>query len=140
MSNVHEVNDKRIVQLKEAIVKKKEELGKVQKFIPFTNCSLSFRGNLINIHTLNLITAQDLLIELNTIRLSVNDLGIKIEDYKLGNYNLLEWMSDIKAKMDVLKVKDEEVKLREMERTLDKLMSEAKRTELELDSIAEMLK
>lgn len=132
-------NDERIIQLKEGIAKKKEELGKVKKFTPVTNCALMIGGQSINIHTLDLARATNILIDLNIVRMSIEDLDLT--DYKYGGVHTVEeWMTDIKAKMDVLKVKDEEAKLREMERTLDKLMSEEKRTELELDSIAEMLK
>lgn len=131
-------NDERIIQLKEAIVKKKEELSKTSKFVPVTNCSLKYKENLYNIHALPLDTALSLAIQLNSMRLSVEDLGYGT--ILLSGYDIKDWIKDIKSKIDLLKVKEEELKLRDMERKLDKLLSEEKKTELVIDEIAELLK
>ena len=46
----------------------------------------------------------------------------------------------MKARLEVIATKREENNLKAMETKLDKLLSEDKKTELELDSIAELLK
>lgn len=50
------------------------------------------------------------------------------------------WIKDIKSKLSVLALKREENDLKKMESKLDKLLSEDKKTELEIDEIAALLK
>ena len=70
--------------------------------------------------------------------MSAHDLGI--EKYILSWYSVNSWMTDIKHKIEEKALRREENSLAVMEQTLNKLLSDDKRTELELDSIANMLK
>ena len=69
--------------------------------------------------------------------MAADDLGIS--DLELSGYSIDDWISDIKNKMEVLNVKNEIANLKKMEAKLDKLLSEDKKTELELDDIAALL-
>ena len=66
-------------------------------------------------------------------------LDMKITDFKLSGYSLDEWISDISKKLETHEVKQKQNELKAMEAKLDKLLSEDKKTELELDDIAALL-
>lgn len=136
MSN--ETNDQRILQLKEQIEKKKEQLGKSLRFTPLTNCSLELEGERYNINVLQKEQLTILLLRLNMYRLSAIDLGVN--SVEISGYLLSEWISDIKTKIEILSRKDEERNLKAMEDKLVKLLSDGKKVELELNEIESWLK
>ena len=70
--------------------------------------------------------------------MSAADLGL--DKFEISGYDLNDWITDVKARLEVIATKREENNLKAMETKLDKLLSEDKKTELELDSIAELLK
>jgi hypothetical protein len=67
----------------------------------------------------------------------MNDLGVS--EFLMDGYTIQEWISDIKSKLEVLAQKNEESNLRMLESKLSMLLSEDKKTELELDAIANLL-
>jgi hypothetical protein len=136
MSN--ETNDQRILQLKKQIEEKKEQLGKSLKFTPLTNCSLELEGERYNINVLSKEQLTLLMIRLNMYRLSAKDLSISSIEF--SGYDVLDWIVDIKTKIEILSRKDEERNLKTMEDKLVKLLSDGKKVELELDEIASLLK
>lgn len=136
MSN--ETNDQRILQLKKQIEEKKEQLGKSTKFIPLTNCSLELEGERYNINVLQKEQLTILLLRLNMYRISAIDLGVN--SVEISGYLLSEWISDIKAKIEILSRKDEERNLKALEDKLVKLLSDGKKVELELNEIESWLK
>ena len=130
-------NDDRILELKEKIEKKKQELsGKNTRFVPITNCILLLGGT-YNLNTFDEISLKIMLVRLHSYKMAADDLGIS--DLELSGYSIDDWISDIKNKMEVLNVKNEIANLKRMEAKLDKLLSEDKKTELELDDIAALL-
>lgn len=136
MSNV---NDAKIMELKKQIEDKKEKLNKTGKFVPVTNCSLELDGQRYNIQVLQQEQLIQLMIKVNLYLMSAKDLKLE-EDYIINGYKAEEWIVDMKARLDILSRKDEERKLKVMEEKLDKLLSNEKKTELELNEIAEFLK
>jgi len=133
-------NDDKILELKEHIKVKRASLKEARLFRPATNCSLEFEDGLkCNLRTLTRDRAIKLLVKLNTIMLSVKDLGLEAE-YKIGDYLLTDWISDIQLKMEELTYKAEKQKLQALEKKLDSMLSSDKQVELELDSIADLLK
>lgn len=132
-------NDNRILELKKQVdEKRKKILSNKTKFVPSTNCILELEGNKYNLNVLTEDQLKVLLIRLNTYRLSVDDL--QMEPFSISGYLLAEWMNDVRNKLNEKLIRKEEMNLKSMEETLDKLLSEDKKTELELDSIAEMIK
>lgn len=129
-------NDDRVLQLKEIITKKREELKTVKKFTPLTNCVLGLEGQMYNLNVLQLNDLQLLLVKLNMYLMSANDLGIKLE---ISGYNIAEWIADIKSKIEIFEYKKKETELKSLELKLDKMLSDEKKTELELDEIAALL-
>lgn len=130
------VNDEKIVKLQAQIAEKKKALG-VNKFTPITNCSMELRGNRHNLHVQNKNMLQGLLIELNALKISQDQLGI--QDYELSGYTIEDWMTDIKARLVIVDRKDEEAKLKKMEATLRTLLSADKKAELAIEEIENML-
>lgn len=136
MSNL---NDVKIMELKKQIADKKEKLAGISKFAPITNCSVEVDGTRYNINTLQKEQIIQLMVRLNLYRISAKDLELT-EEFNISGYKPEEWITDLKAKLDILSKKDEERKLRVMEDKLDKLLSDEKKTELELDDIEAMLR
>lgn len=130
-------NDERILVLREKICLQKEQLAKSNKrFVPLTNCILDFRGAKYNLNTLTYDLCVNLLVELNALNMSAKELGV-MPNY--SGYSLLEWITDVKNRMSMLEIKKKDSELKAMESQLEKLLSEDKKTELEIDKIAELL-
>lgn len=131
-------NDDRIIELKNQIeIKKKELTNKRVKFTPETNCVLELEGTNYNLNVCTEEVLTMLMIKLNTYIMSANDLGVSIPT--MSGYPIDLWISDIKNKLAVTVIKREEANLKRMEAKLDKLLSDDKKTELELDEIASLL-
>lgn len=137
MSNTN--NDKRIMELRKQIETKKEQLNKSLRFSPITNCSIELDGSRYNIQVLQKNDLLTLMVKLNTYLMSARDLGIE-KEYLLSGYKIEDWISDIKARIEILSRKDEERTLKIMEDKLHKLLSEDKKVELQLNEIESMLK
>lgn len=132
-------NDDRILELQKQVEDKKKELAsKKTRFVPITNCILEMDGMTLNLNVLSESALILLWIRLNTYRMSAADLGL--HKFEISGYDLEDWITDVKARLEVIATKREENNLKAMETKLDKLLSEDKKTELELDSIAELLK
>ena len=132
-------NDDRILELKKQVEDKKKELtNKKTRFVPVTNCILEMDGMTLNLNVLSENALILLWIRLNAYRMSAADLGL--DKFEISGYDLEDWITDVKARLEVIATKREENNLKAMETKLDKLLSEDKKTELELDSIAELLK
>jgi len=130
-------NDETILQLKGKIAEKKAKLIK-SKFIPVTNLIINFRGTTYNLNVLNKENILYLMVELNALRLSEVDL--KLDNVTtISGYKLLEWLNDLTKKLEIVIYKEQEDELKTMEAKLDKLLSDEKKTELELNDIANFL-
>lgn len=129
-------NDERVLQLKKVIGEKKAELKSVKRFTPITNCVLDLEGQKYNLNVLQLADLRLLLVRLNMYLISAKDLGIKLE---IAGYNIDEWITDIKSKIEIFEYKKKESELKTLEAKLDKMLSDEKKTELELDEIAALL-
>lgn len=134
-------NDERILKLKKQIADKKENLGKEKRFVPITTCILELFGNKINLHTVSTVEEiNKVLIELNMYSMSGGDLRIDEDEITISGFKLYEWIRDVEMKRDSLIYKNEYAKLKKLEEQLNKLLSDDKKTELEIDSIAALLK
>ena len=129
-------NDERVLQLKQVIDKKKSELKGSKKFTPLTNCVLDLEGQKYNLNVLQANDLQLLLVRLNMYLMSAKDLGISLE---ISGCNIAEWITDIKCKIEIFEYKRKEAELKALEAKLDKMLSDEKKTELELDEIAALL-
>lgn len=129
-------NDERVLRLKQVIAKKKSELKSSKKFVPLTNCVLDLEGQKYNLNVLHLDDLQLLLVRLNMYLMSAKDLDINLE---ISGCNIAEWITDIRCKIEIFEYKKKEAELKTLEAKLDKMLSDEKKTELELDEIAALL-
>lgn len=130
-------NDDRILELKEKIEEKKQELsGKNTRFVPVTNCIIELDGMTNNLYTCDSDKLALLLVKLNLYKKEAENLDI---DFVISGYSIDDWITDIKNKFDITKTKAEIYNLKTMESKLDELLSEDKKTELEIDDIAALL-
>ncbi len=129
-------NDERVLQLKQVIDKKKSELKGSKRFTPLTNCILDLEEQKYNLNVLKFNDLQFLLVKLNMYLMSAKNLGICLE---ISGYNIEEWITDIKCKIEIFEYKKKEAELKALEVKLDKMLSNEKRTELELDEITALL-
>ena len=132
-------NDDRIMQLKEQIEKKREELAasNTSRFIPITNCLLVIDKTTYNLHV---DSSELLLIKLNSMRLSAKDLGIDTSKLMISGYSLDNWITDVKNNLSIQNYRTKKKKLDSLEKQLTALLSDDKQTELQIDSLEELLK
>lgn len=132
-------NDDRILELKKQIENKRAtiEKGKV-RFVPETNCILNIDGTTINLNVCTDDALQLLLVRLHSYSLAAIDLGL--QDFQISGYSITAWINDIKNKLQASSLKKEEKNLNEMENKLLHLLSEDKKTELEINEIEALLK
>lgn len=134
-----ENNDLRILELKKQIeTKKKDLLLRNVRFSPETNCVLELDGLKFNLNVLDDVALMLLMLKINMYIVSARNLNIPLP--VLSGYSVDLWISDIKNKLAVSGMKREEADLKKMEAKLDMLLSEDKKTELEIDDIAALLK
>lgn len=133
-------NDERILQLQAKIDTKRTELaGQSARFAPITTCTLDLHGVRINLHQMNETGLKLIACELQALLTAAHDLNFTAEDVVISGYNISAWMSDVTARLQSLKVKGEQDKLKQLEAKLKTLLSADKKTELELDEIESML-
>lgn len=129
-------NDERVLQLKKIIDEKKSELKVVKRFTPLTNCVLNLENENYNLNVLQLDDLKLLLVKLNMYLMSAKDLDVELD---ISGYSIEDWMTDVKSKMEIFEQKKKESELKTLEAKLDKMLSDEKKTELELDEIAALL-
>lgn len=132
-------NDDRILELKKQIENKRKTISEKKiRFVPETNCILNMDGMTINLNVFSDDALVLLLIRLNSYLMSAVDLGMP--DFEISGYSVTDWIKDIKSKLEVSSLKKEETDLKKMESKLDKLLSNDKKTEIEIDEIASLLR
>lgn len=132
-------NDDRIIELKKQIeVKKKDLAVNKVRFTPETNCILDLDGIKYNLNVCTDDVLILLMVRLHMYEMSAKDLEVSPPTF--GGYPAGLWISDIKNKLAASSLKREENELKKMESKLDRLLSEDKKTELEIDEIAALLK
>lgn len=132
-------NDDRILELKKQIEMKKQDLSKRKaRFVPETNCILELDGNKYNLNVMSTEELTLLVIKLNMFIMSSD--ALKLPHPIISGYVIDLWITDISNKLETLSTKKKEFELKQMESKLDKMLSDDKKTELELDGIAAFLK
>ena len=131
------VNDEKILALKQKIEEKKKSVN--HKFVPVTNCALTLDGVLYNLHAVN----DKNLLRFLLIKLTVlNDTAMHLaldNIYMQDGFVLGDWIIDVESKLRLVSNKEEVRELKVMEDKLTQLLSNDKKTELELDSIESAL-
>lgn len=132
-------NDDKILLLKQKIEDKKKQMGKAARFSPITSCSIELDGQRYNLHAASKEQLIFLACKIQALSVAAEQLGYN-KECMISGFPTVDWRADIMAKLELIDRKDEEAKLKAMEAQLDKLLSEDKKTELELAAIEALLK
>lgn len=134
-------NDDKILELKKKVEESKRELGKPKRFQPITTCMIEINGQRKNINVINnLHELNYIMINLHMFKLSADDLGIDVNDFNICGFTYDEWVNDLRQKREIIIYKQKETELKTMEAKLERLLSDDKKVELELDEIEKLLK
>lgn len=136
--NMTNQNDDKILALQAQIREKKTEIGKIERFSPKTNCSISLDGERYNLNALDRTTCVYLLAKLSSLITAANKYTLANE-LVISGYSAHDWLGDLHAKYTSLVQKEKQQKLKTMETKLERLLSNEKRTELEIDEIRSLL-
>lgn len=128
--------DKRIFTLKEIIEQEEKSIKKAKKFQPITNC-MWFYETPFNLNTMEINTLELLLIKVRTMLDTANKLKINPQ---VEGYSLKDWVSDIKSKIDSLKIIHRKRELILHKTKLTSLLSEQAKVSSALDDIEANLK
>ena len=120
------------MKLTELVNKKRAELGDIEKFKPKTNCLLKADMKIdCNIHTLGTVEqATNALIVLGLYKLAAKEAGISDDEVIINGFPLNDWISDVTTKRYHLEHKVKEAELISIEKQLEGMLSEDKKTEL----------
>ena len=130
-------NDERILTLKKKIDEKKKNIGST-KMVPHTNLVCEWRAEKKNLNVLDMNGLLLLLWEFSSFDKFCKDFGLPTP--QISGYDISDWIVDIRHKIENITARKEEDELKSMEAKLNKLLSDDKKTELELDGIETLLK
>lgn len=131
-------NDERVILLKKQVDEKREKINKAKKkFVPSTSLIVHWRGETKNLNVLNIDELLFFAWEMDSFLDYITDLGYA--DILVSGYPISSWSTDIHNKIDAIELKNKENDLKKIEAKLNKLLSDDKKTELELDEIAGIL-
>lgn len=133
-------NDEMILQLKKKVEEQKAELAKLPRTLQ-SETSTVFRTDAenLNLRVMSVEQLKLLKVKLHTYEMAATDLKIGIDEVIISGFSIDKWMHDIDMQISVLTRVEKEKKLKETENTLNKLLSDDKRTELELEALAKSL-
>ena len=131
-------NDEMILQLKKKVEEQKAELAKLPRTLQ-SETSTVFRQDVdnLNLRVMSVEQLKLLKVKLYTYAMAAADL--KIDEVVISGFSIDKWMHDIDMQISVLTRAEKEKKLKETETTLNRMLSDDKRTELELQELAKML-
>lgn len=134
-------NDNKIVQLKKVVAQKRKELGDEPKFRPITTCQfkidLTFNTN---IHALNSVQSlNNALMYLGLYELAAEKAGLSADEVQINGFSISDWRKDIESKKSLIEYQTKKQELSNLEGKLDGMLSEAQKTAISLDEIAELL-
>jgi len=138
-------NDALVEQLLKKVEEKKAQIKKIKNPSFKTNLSLPIDGTAIRIN-LNAAAAPELLfkilVDLET-RIEKSEGVAKKYDLVFDNawygYTLEDWRDDVVLKIKQSQAQCQVNELREVEKKLNSLMSEDKRTNMELENLSKLL-
>lgn len=133
-------NDEMILQLKKKVEEQKAELAKLPRTLQ-SETSTVFTPDIDkkSIRVMNVDQLKLLKVQLRAYAMAAEDLGMEVDEVVVSGFTIDKWMHDIDVQISVLTRAEKEKKLKETENTLNRLLSDDKRTELELQELAKML-
>lgn len=132
--------DNYVLRLIENIKTKEKDLGEKPTFSPKTTCIFTFNNNKINIHTLDIGNVNFYLVYFNSLYLSATNLNIDPMTVIYEGFSIDNWMYDLHQRASMLEWTQKSNQCTELKSQLDKLLSEDKQKELQLNNIADLIK
>lgn len=133
--------DQKVQGLMEQVKKQRKELGDISKPHWITSCRIKLPGldNAINIqveqNTTSLASAIGTLKRMaDDIKAVEKELGVSVPAV-LDNYQIEDWITDIKLRINIINKQAKQKKLANMEKKLKPLLSEDQRREMALAEI-----
>ena len=132
-------NDEMILQLKKKVEEQKAELAKLPRTLQAeTSTVLRQDVDNLNLRVMSVEQLKLLKVKLHTYAMAAADLEIGIDEFTISGFSIDKWMHDIDMQISVLTRAEKEKKLKETEATLNRMLSDDKRTELELQELVKM--
>lgn len=123
-------NDKKVMQLKDKLEKRKFELKNKPVFNPKTNCIFTMFGQKYNLHVMNGF-------ELSMIFSWLKNLNN--ENMLLEGFEVKDWMTDIMNIMVKNDYINQENEIKKLEKRLDNLISDDAKTEIEIEKLSKII-
>lgn len=140
-------NDEKALNLLTILKEKKEKIAKLSK--PHYETNMTFHNPIEHTQVnLNVVNNVETLIKLYSIIKNAikdyedasKDLGMEeSEDSTFEGFTLKQWKNDFQTKIDVLNIRKEKETLKIMEEKINGMISQEKRTELELELLEKEL-
>ena len=132
-------NDEMILQLKKKVEEQKTELAKLPRTLQ-SETSTVFRQDAenLNLRVMSIEQLKLLKVKLHAYTMAAADLEMEQDEVVISGFSIDKWMHDIDMQISVLTRTEKEKKLKETEATLNRMLSDDKRTELELQELAKM--
>lgn len=138
-------NDDKVLKLMNEVKKRKLEIATSEKAAWTTNCSLNINGKTINLHVVN-----DVNVLVGALAALLRNRANHVEAAKLlgfdkpapfehDGYSLEDWLADMKIRATKIQIAQKRKDLERYEAQLDKLLSNDKKVELELDQLEKEL-
>lgn len=148
MTNVKN-NDDRVLKLKALADEKRVAIAEnnvASKYL--TSKILVLDGITYNLNVMN--SMEEIVLLMAKIGSLAAGLGVFVaghnidsdklyDNFKVSGYHLDDWAEDVQTRLQQLQVKEDKALLAKIEKQLDKLLSEEKKTELELDELEKLL-
>jgi len=134
-------NDELVLQLKEKLAIKEKELEQFKvRFAPKTNCRIIIFDISYNLHVLNKTQLIQLLAYLQSQKQGLISFDpMYLTNFSIEGFHINDWIVDINNKIQECLQKDKQKEYDLVKKKLDNLLSTDKKTELELNEIANLL-
>lgn len=130
-----DINDTKIIELSNKIDKSLEiKNTENKKFIPKTCLVITVDGKEYNINVLSKQDLLMLLLKLNSYKMSAENF-IDIRTFDICEYNIEDWICDIKNKYDILNNKEKIKNAEKIKSKLNSLLSSDKKVEIEISNL-----
>lgn len=130
-------NDQKILELKKKIEEERKLLSGTEKFQPLTTCIIEQFGIKVNLRTLTDAELRLILVTINALLKSSVEMGM--QNVSISGFALEDWQNDV---INMLKQREKVERksiINRLEAKLQNMLSDEKKTELEIENIEKLL-
>lgn len=146
MNNKNTDTDSVVLQLLEKVEEKKRQIGEAERPAWRTNCSFGYSQDVNNRLNIQTIKELDVLLDIygflqekfNRYTAAVAALKLEKEapTFKHLGFSFEDWASDIRTRIDGLRIKNKKDELSKLEARVNALVSPEQRRKIELEKLA----